>query len=239
MNKVIVIIPTYNEADNIGKIIDLINNLNLNLDILVIDDNSPDGTKNIVNKLRENFSNLFLINQDKKNGLGTAYKIGFKWAIENQYDKIIQIDADLSHDPQSIPSLISESEKYDLVIGSRYINGINVINWPMSRLLLSYFANKYVKFFTRLRINDSTSGYKCINTRVLKKINLDKVQSEGYSFQIEINFLAVVKKFTIKEIPITFTERVFGKSKMSKKIIIEAIYMVPLLRIKKIFNLFS
>ena len=237
MNKVIVIIPTYNEADNIGKIIDLINNLNLNLDILVIDDNSPDGTKNIVNKLRENFSNLFLINQDKKNGLGTAYKIGFKWAIENQYDKIIQIDADLSHDPQSIPSLISESEKYDLVIGSRYINGINVINWPMSRLLLSYFANKYVKFFTRLRINDCTAGYKCINTRVLKKIDIEKVQSQGYSFQIEINFLAAVKKFTIKEIPIIFHDRTIGESKMSKRIILEAVFIVPKLALKRLFRL--
>ena len=235
MNKYLVIIPTYNEAENIAKIINVIDDLKLNLDFLIIDDNSPDGTADIVRKI--NKDNINLVVQKKKAGLGTAYKKGFEWAINYNYQKIIQIDADLSHNPKTIPDLIAESEKYDVVIGSRYISGINVVNWPMSRLLLSYFANKYVKFFTRLKINDSTSGYKCINVAFLKQINLEKVKSQGYSFQIEINFLASVKKFRIKEIPIIFHDRTVGESKMSKKIILEAIFMVPKLALKRLFRL--
>ncbi len=235
MNKYLVIIPTYNEAENIAKIITIIDNLDLKLDFLIVDDSSPDGTSDIVKKINKN--NVNLIIQKKKAGLGTAYKKGFEWAINHNYEKIIQIDADLSHNPKTIPDLIAESEKYDMVIGSRYISGINVVNWPMSRLLLSYFANKYVKLFTRLKINDSTSGYKCINVQVLKEINLKKVKSQGYSFQIEINFLASVQKFKIKEIPIIFHDRTIGESKMSKKIILEAIFMVPKLALKRLFRL--
>ena len=235
MNKYLVIIPTYNEAENIAKIITIIDNLDLKLDFLIVDDSSPDGTADIVKKINKN--NINLITQKKKAGLGTAYKKGFEWAIKHDYQKIIQIDADLSHNPKTIPDLIAESEKYDMVIGSRYISGINVVNWPMSRLLLSYFANKYVKLFTRLKINDSTSGYKCINVQVLKEINLKKVKSQGYSFQIEINFLASVRKFKIKEIPIIFHDRTVGESKMSKKIILEAIFMVPKLALKRLFRL--
>ena len=235
MNKYLVIIPTYNEAENIATIITIIDKLELDLDFLIIDDNSPDGTADIVKKI--NKDNINLIIQEKKAGLGTAYKKGFEWAINHNYQKIIQIDADLSHNPETIPNLIVESEKYDVVIGSRYISGINVVNWPMSRLLLSYFANKYVKLFTGLKINDSTSGYKCINVQVLKEINLKKVKSQGYSFQIEINFLASVKKFKIKEIPIIFHDRTVGESKMSKKIILEAIFMVPKLGLKRLFRL--
>ena len=235
MNKNLVIIPTYNESQNISNLIDIINDLNLELDFLIVDDNSPDGTADIVRKLDKD--NIHLIIQNSKLGLGTAYKKGFKWAISQNYQKIIQIDADLSHNPKSIPDLIEESQKYDLVIGSRYINGINVVNWPMSRLLLSYFANKYVKFFTRLKINDSTSGYKCINVEVLKKIDLEKVKSQGYSFQIEINFLASLNKFKIKEIPIIFHDRTIGESKMSKRIILEAVFMVPKLALKRLFRL--
>ena len=235
MNKNLVIIPTYNESQNIDKIIDMIDGLELGLDFLIVDDNSPDGTADIVKNLGKD--NINLIVQESKSGLGTAYKKGFQWAIDNNYEKIIQIDADLSHNPNSIPELIKGSDKYDLVIGSRYINGINVVNWPMSRLLLSYLANKYVKFFTRLKINDSTSGYKCINIRVLKEINLKKVKSQGYSFQIEINFLASVKRFKIKEVPIIFHDRTVGESKMSKRIILEAIFMVPKLALKRLFGL--
>ena len=235
MNKNLVIIPTYNESQNIDKIIDMIDGLELGLDFLIVDDNSPDGTADIVKNLGKD--NINLIVQESKSGLGTAYKKGFQWAIDNNYEKIIQIDADLSHNPNSIPELIKGSDKYDLVIGSRYINGINVVNWPMSRLLLSYLANKYVKFFTRLKINDSTSGYKCINIRVLKEINLKKVKSQGYSFQIEINFLASVKRFKIKEVPIIFHDRTVGESKMSKRIILEAIFMVPKLALKRLFRL--
>tara|TARA_B100001142_G_scaffold94469_1_gene96320 strand:+ start:1921 stop:2631 length:711 start_codon:yes stop_codon:yes gene_type:complete len=235
MNKNLVIIPTYNESQNIDKIINMIDGLELGLDFLIVDDNSPDGTADIVKNLGKD--NINLIVQESKSGLGTAYKKGFQWAIDNNYEKIIQIDADLSHNPNSIPELIKDSDKYDLVIGSRYINGINVVNWPMSRLLLSYLANKYVKFFTRLKINDSTSGYKCINIRVLKEINLKKVKSQGYSFQIEINFLASVKRFKIKEVPIIFHDRTVGESKMSKRIILEAIFMVPKLALKRLFRL--
>ena len=237
MNKILVIIPTYNEAQNIEELIARITALKLDLNFLIIDDSSPDGTADIVKGLMNNNSNISLIVQSSKSGLGTAYKRGFKWAIEQQYDKIIQIDADLSHNPKSIPKLIEASMEYDLVIGSRYIKGINVINWPMSRLLLSYFANKYVKLLTRLRINDSTSGYKCIKTQVLKEIDLDKVQSQGYSFQIEINFLAFYKGFRLKEIPIVFHDRTIGESKMSKAIVLEAILMVPKLALKRIFRL--
>ena len=237
MNKILVIIPTYNEAQNIEELIARITALKLDLNFLIIDDSSPDGTADIVKDLMNNNSNISLIIQSSKSGLGTAYKRGFKWAIEQQYDKIIQIDADLSHNPKSIPKLIEASMEYDLVIGSRYIKGINVINWPMSRLLLSYFANKYVKLLTRLRINDSTSGYKCIKTQVLKEIDLDKVQSQGYSFQIEINFLAFYKGFRLKEIPIVFHDRTIGESKMSKAIVLEAILMVPKLALKRIFRL--
>ena len=237
MNKTVVIIPTYNEADNIVKIISLINNLKLELDILVIDDNSPDGTGQIVSDVRQSNSNLFLISQDKKAGLGTAYKVGFNWAIDNMYDKIVQIDADLSHDPHDIPKLLDQCNDYDLVIGSRYIKGVNVVNWPMSRLLLSYFANKYVRFLTRLPVNDATGGFKCIKTEVIRKINLEKVVSQGYSFQIEINFLAWRQKYRIKEIPIIFCDRTIGKSKMSKSIVWEAIFMVPKLALKRFFRL--
>ena len=237
MNKILVIIPTYNESQNIKNIINMIEELGIGLEFLVVDDNSPDKTYDIVKNIMKDNNKVNLIIQDKKSGIGTAYKKGFKWAIDKNYDKIIQIDADLSHDPNSIPDLIKESYKNDLVIGSRYIKGVNVINWPMSRLLLSYFANKYVRFLTRLKINDSTGGYKCISTKLLKEINLDKVKSQGYSFQIEINFLASVKGFKIKEIPIIFHDRTVGESKMSKSIIIEAIFMVPKLALKRIFRI--
>ena len=207
MSKILVIIPTYNESQNIGNLINVIDSLDINLDFLIIDDNSPDRTYDIVKKIMKENSRVNLIVQDKKAGLGTAYKKGFNWAITNNYDKIIQIDADMSHDPNSIPQLIKESQQNDLIIGSRYIKGVNVVNWPMSRLLLSYFANIYVKILTWMPVSDSTSGYKCISIEVLKSIDLSKVQSQGYSFQIEINFLAYVKGFKIKEIPIIFHDR--------------------------------
>jgi len=237
LSKDIVIIPTYNEADNISKIIGLISNLNIGLDILIVDDSSPDGTGAIVEELKSNNPNVFLIVQSKKTGLGTAYKAGFNWAIENMYDRVVQIDADLSHDPNSIPDLLNSCSDADLVIGSRYIKGINVVNWPMSRLLLSYFANKYVRFLTRMPVNDATSGFKCIKTEVIKEIEIDNVVSQGYSFQIEVNFLAWMKKYKLKEIPIIFCDRTVGKSKMSKAIVREAIFMVPKLAFKRIFRL--
>ena len=237
MSKDLVIIPTYNESDNIKQIINLISKLDIALDILVVDDNSPDGTAEIVNNIIKNNLNIYLLNQDKKAGLGTAYKAGFKWAIEKEYDRVIQIDADLSHNPNSIPDLLEECSDFDVVIGSRYINGINVVNWPMSRLLLSYFANKYVRFFTRMPVNDATSGFKCIKTKVINDINMDNVLSQGYSFQIEMTFLAWMKNYRIKEVPIIFCDRTIGKSKMSKAIVREAIFMVPKLALKRIFKI--
>ena len=237
MNKTLVIIPTYNESQNIRNIIDIIDGLGLDLDFLIIDDNSPDKTYDIVKNIMSTNNKVKLLIQERKMGLGTAYKKGFKWALEKGYSKVIQIDADLSHDPKTIPDLIKESEINDLVIGSRYIKGINVINWPMSRLLLSYFANKYVRFLTRMKINDSTSGYKCISAEILKEIDLERVKSQGYSFQIEINFLAFVKGYKIKEIPIIFHDRTVGESKMSKSIILEAIFMVPKLALKRILRI--
>ena len=223
--KILVIIPTYNESESITKIVRKIFTINSHFNILVVDDNSPDGTSMLVVNLKKEFPNLHILNRRKKEGLGTAYCAGFKWAIENNYSKVIQIDADLSHDPNDIPRLIDKSEKFDLVG-----------NWPLSRLFLSYFANVYTKLITGLPIYDSTGGFKCFNIDVLKSINLNEIKSSGYSFQIEMNFKTWIKGYSIVELPIIFSDRSIGKSKMSKKIIFEAIYMVPLLRLKKIFG---
>ena len=237
MNKNLIIIPTYNEINNIELIINKIIDLDINADILVVDDNSPDKTYEKVEDLKKNFSNLFLIINNKKLGIGKAYIKGFEYAISKNYSKVIQIDSDMSHNPNDIIKLLELSNSYDLVIGSRYINGIRIINWPLSRLALSYFANLYAKIITGLTIHDCTGGFKCIDVNVLKSLNLSSINSQGYSFQIEINYRAHIKKYKIKEIPIIFTDRTIGKSKMSKKIIIEAIFIVPMLRLKKMFNL--
>ena len=234
--KILVIIPTYNESKTIEKIVHRIFSINKNYNILIVDDGSPDGTRLIVEQMQKENPGLFLLNREKKEGIGTAYCAGFKWAIDKEYEKVIQIDADLSHNPDDIPVLIEYSEKYDLVIGSRYKKGINVVNWPLRRLFLSYFANVYSKIITGLPIKDSTGGFKCFNINVLKSIDLDNIKSSGYSFQIEMNFISWVKGYCIEEIPIIFCDRTVGESKMSKKIIIEAVYMVPLLRIKKLFG---
>jgi len=237
MNENLVIIPTYNEINNIEFIINKITSLNIDVDILVVDDNSPDKTYEKVEFLKKNISSLYLIINNKKSGIGKAYIKGFEFAISKNYSKIIQIDADMSHDPNDISRLLKYSKNYDLVIGSRYINGIRIINWPLSRLALSYFANLYAKIITGLNIYDCTGGYKCIDIDLLKSINLNSINSQGYSFQIEINYRAYIKNFKIKEIPIIFTDRTIGKSKMSKRIIIEAIFIVPMLRLKKILKL--
>ncbi|MBI64789.1 MAG: dolichyl-phosphate beta-D-mannosyltransferase [Candidatus Marinimicrobia bacterium] len=234
---VLIIIPTYNESKNIQLIIDKITSIDENYSILIVDDNSPDKTSDIVRNLMIANPNINLLNRKSKQGLGTAYCAGFKWAIDNNFDKVVQIDADLSHNPNDIPNLIEESCNYDLIIGSRYVNGINVVNWPLSRLMLSYFANVYAKFVTGLPIYDSTGGFKCHNINVLKSIDLDKIKSTGYSFQIEMNFITWYKGFSIKETPIIFCDRTIGESKMSKKIVFEAMYMVPILKIKKILRL--
>jgi len=237
MNKNLVIIPTYNEINNIELIINKIIDLNIDLDILIVDDNSPDKTFEKVELLKKMIPNLFLILNKKKSGIGKAYIKGFEFAITKNYRKIIQIDADMSHNPNDIIRLLDESKSYDLVIGSRYINGIRIINWPLTRLALSYFANFYAKIITGLNIYDCTGGFKCIDINLLKSINLNNINSQGYSFQIEINYRAYIKNFKIKEIPIIFTDRTIGSSKMSKRIIIEAVFIVPMLRLKKLLKI--
>ncbi len=234
--KAIVIIPTYNERSNIEKLLsDLLDSYSW-LDILVVDDNSPDGTGNYVQSVCDSNQRVKLLRRSGKMGLGTAYVEGFKYMLANGYDAVIQMDADYSHDPKEIRNLISALKYYDLVIGSRYIHGVRVINWPIKRLLLSYLANLYARVITGMPIKDGTGGFKCFKKKVLESINLDAIHSNGYSFQIEMNFIAWRKGFHIVEIPITFIDRVEGASKMSKKIVREAIFMVWKLRLKSMFG---
>ncbi len=234
----LVIIPTYNEKKNISIVIEKLNSLNTGVDILVVDDNSPDGTAEIVKGLQKENKNLFLVKRSNKLGLGTAYIRGFNWALERGYQYILEMDADLSHNPDDVPRLIKECKKgYDLVIGSRYCDGVNVTHWPIKRLLLSYGANKYTRIVTGLPIKDTTAGFKCFNRRVLEDIDLSRIKSSGYSFQIEMNFRAWKKGYSLKEIPIVFEERSEGESKMSKNIVYEAVFMVWKLKILSILSL--
>jgi len=225
--KSLVVIPTYNEAQNIQPLLRAILQQNIDgLEILIVDDNSPDGTAAMVEEMGELNGRIHLLRREKKSGLGTAYVAGFKYALQNRFDLIMEMDADFSHDPSELPSFIKATEHADLVIGSRYVNGVNVINWPLSRLLLSIGASKYTRVITGLPLRDCTSGFKCFKRRVLESIDLDRIQSDGYSFQIEMNFRAWKKGFVIREIPIVFVDRAAGSSKMSKKIVREAIWMV-------------
>jgi dolichol-phosphate mannosyltransferase len=236
-NKSLVIIPTYNELDNIRRLIPHILDRYENIDILVVDDNSPDGTGNYISGLTAENSRIKLIQREKKLGLGTAYIAGFKYAIKNNYDFIFEMDADFSHDPGEIENFLKVIENNDLVLGSRYLTGVNVINWPMRRLILSYFANFYTRFVTGLPVHDATGGYKCFRREVLEAIDLDKISSNGYAFQIEMTFKAWKKGFRIKEISIIFIDRVKGNSKMSKKIVREAIFMVWKLRLRSVLGI--
>lgn len=236
MKKSIVIIPTYNEIDNIKKMLTTVSEVLPETHILVVDDNSPDGTGEYVKKLSEKDDRIKLIRREGKLGLGTAYVAGFKYMLANGYDIAFQMDADFSHDPAELVNMLKEIEHNDLIIGSRYIKGVNVINWPMRRLLLSYFANKYSRVVTGIPVKDATGGFKCFRRAVLEAIDLDTVRSNGYSFQIEMNFKAWKKGFKIKEIPIIFYERMEGASKMSKKIVREAVVMVWKLRLRSIFG---
>ena len=235
--KTIVIIPTYNERENVEALINEIFKHFPQTDILIIDDNSPDKTYEIVQELSKKDNRIHLIKRERKLGLGSAYVQGFKFAINNNYDVVFQMDADFSHQPSDLLRLFDKiNEGYDLVIGSRYISGVNVVNWPMKRLLLSYFANFYARIITGVPIRDLTAGFKAIRVNALKLINLDNIKSNGYAFQIEITFKIYNKGFKITEIPIVFYERRSGNSKMSKKIILEAAIMVWRLRIEKILN---
>ena len=236
-NKSLVIIPTYNELDNIKKLVPDILNRYENVDILVVDDNSPDGTGKYIAELSESDRRLKYILREQKMGLGTAYIEGFKYALQNSYAYIFEMDADYSHDPLEIDNFHKAIEDSDLVLGSRYLTGVNVVNWPMRRLLLSYFANLYTRLITGLPVHDGTGGYKCFRREVLEAINLDKVKSNGYAFQIEMTFKAWKKGFRMKEISIIFIDRMKGKSKMSRKIVREAIFMVWKLRVNSFLGI--
>lgn len=235
----LIIIPTYKEKENIEKIIRKIFSLEKPFHILVIDDNSPDGTAEIVKKLIPEFSNrLFLETRKGKLGLGTAYIYGFKWALKKGYEYIFEMDADFSHNPDDLIKLYNACaiEGYDLAIGSRYINGVNVVNWPMGRVLMSYYASTYVRMITRMKVRDTTAGFKCYNRRVLEAINLDKINFTGYAFQIEMKYITWKLGFKIKEISIIFTDRTSGVSKMSKGIFKEAVLGVITLRMRGILG---
>ncbi|MDH4157171.1 MAG: polyprenol monophosphomannose synthase [candidate division Zixibacteria bacterium] len=234
--RALIIFPTYNERDNIEKIVHAVLPLDPRINVLIVDDNSPDGTGQIADRLAEAEEKVHVVHREKKEGLGRAYIAGFRWAIEHEYDFIFEMDADFSHGPEYIKDFLREIQEYDLVIGSRYITGVNVINWPIMRLLLSYYANVYSRIITGLPVRDATGGFKCFRRKVLETIDLDDVHSSGYSFQIEMSMRVWKKGFKIKEIPIVFIDRVAGTSKMSKKIMREAIWMVWRLRLKSIFG---
>ncbi len=230
--KSIIIIPTYNELENIRRIIPDILGRYDEVDVLIVDDNSPDGTGVFVEQLANGSNRIKLIKRPSKMGLGTAYIQGFKFALQNGYEYIFEMDADYSHDPKEIKNFLDNIKNCDLVLGSRYKTGVNVVNWPMRRLMLSYFANGYTRFVTGLPVRDATGGFKCFRRKVLESIDLDSVKSNGYAFQIEMTFKAFKKGFRIVEIPIIFIDRFQGSSKMSKKIVREAVLMVWKLRIR-------
>lgn len=239
MSDCIVIIPTYNEIENIENIIRAVFSLPKSFHILVVDDNSPDKTAAKVTELQSAFDGrLFLELRTKKAGLGTAYVHGFKWALQKGYDFIFEMDADFSHNPTDLERLYNacQNNQADLAIGSRYVTGVNVVNWPLSRVLLSYFASVYVRTITGMKIMDATAGYICYRKKVLESISLDRIKFIGYAFQIEMKYRAFSKKFTIQEVPVIFTDRTKGQSKMSGAIIKEAIFGVISLRIRKFFN---
>ncbi len=227
----LVIIPTYNEKENIEKIVPAVLAADPILSVLIVDDNSPDGTGQIADRMAAENKRIFVLHREKKSGLGQAYLAGFKWGLKKGFDYVFEMDADFSHDPKFLPDFLTAIKEADLVIGSRYISGVNVVNWPMGRLLLSYYANVYSRIITGLPLRDATGGFKCYRRQVLEAVDLSKVRSNGYSFQIEMSFRAWKKGFQLKEIPIVFIDRREGTSKMSKKIVREAVWMVWRLRL--------
>ena len=236
MSRILVVIPTYNEAENIGRLLPVVLRQAEGIDVLVVDDGSPDGTAHLVQEMMKTEPRIRILQREGKMGLGSAYVAGFKFALKNGYECIFEMDADFSHSPQEITHFLEKIAEYDLVIGSRYTNGVRVLNWPISRLLLSYGANVYTRFMTGLPIFDATGGFKCYRRSVLEAIDLDRIKSNGYAFQIEMTYKAWKKGFRIVEIPITFLDRRQGTSKMSKHIVYEAIFMLWKLRFQSIFR---
>ncbi len=234
--KTVILIPTYDEAINVEKMARTIFKTYPGISLVIIDDGSPDGTGNIVKKLQGDFPNLHLIERTKKQGIGKAYIAGFRWALEKEYEFIFEMDCDFSHDPDDIQKLLEAAQDNDLVIGSRYINGISIVNWPLKRLMLSYLASVYTRFITRIPIRDTTGGFKCFTRNALKSLRFDEIVSSGYSFQIEVNYKLWCKGFKIKEVSTIFYERRDGQSKMNNEIVFEAIFSVIFLRLKKIFG---
>ncbi|MEW6510903.1 MAG: polyprenol monophosphomannose synthase [Bacteroidota bacterium] len=236
MPKTLVVIPTYNEAENIARLIPQVLEQAEGTEVLVVDDGSPDGTGDIVRRLGEQDPRVHLIERSAKMGLGTAYVAGFRYALASGYDFVFEMDADFSHSPREIPNFLEAIKDHDLVIGSRYTNGVRVLNWPIKRLLLSWTANVWTRFMTGLPLHDATGGFKCYRIDVLRAINLDEIRSNGYAFQIEMSFKAWRKGFRLGEIPIVFLDRHAGKSKMSKQIVYEAFFMVWKLLFRSLLN---
>ncbi len=226
MERAIVVIPTYNERENIGRLIEALGRVLPHLDVLVVDDYSPDGTAELVRSMARDDTRIHLLEREAKLGLGTAYCTGFRWALDRGYRIICQMDADFSHNPEDLPRLIAALDRADLVIGSRYISGVNVVNWPMRRLLLSYAANVYTRLVTGMPIRDATGGFKAFRAELLRRIDLDAIHSNGYAFQIEMNFRAWKLGARIEELSIVFVDRTNGVSKMSRSIIYEAAWIV-------------
>ena len=235
LRKAVVIVPTYNEADNVGRLIPEILARDERLSVLVVDDNSPDGTADVVKGLAEFGGRVLILERPRKEGLGAAYIAGFKWVLANSdFEAVFEMDADFSHDPAALDEFLREIEDHDLVLGSRYLEGVTVVNWPLSRLILSVGANMYSRVITGMPIKDSTGGFKCFRRSTLEQLPLDSISSDGYSFQIELNYHCWRRGLTIKEIPIMFVDRQVGVSKMSKRIIWEAMWMVWALRFRRI-----
>jgi len=236
MEKTLVVTPTYNEADNIEKFIGQVLAQHSSVEMLIVDDNSPDGTAAIVERMMAANPRIHILKRPGKMGLGTAYVDGFRYALREGYEYIFEMDADFSHNPEEIPRFLAKAQEYDLVIGSRYTNGVRVVNWPIRRLLLSYAANVYTRVITGMPVKDATGGFKCFHRRVLEAIDLDRVHSNGYAFQIEMNFKAYTKGFKLCEHPIIFVDRASGLSKMSRKIVYEAVFMVWTLKFRKLLG---
>ena len=236
MNKALVIVPTYNEKENILKLVGEVLEKDSRLEMLIVDDSSPDGTGELVDKLAEQDARVHALHRQGKLGLGSAYREGFRWALERDYDLVFEMDADFSHDPAYLKDFLKAVENADLVIGSRYVSGINVVNWPMSRLLLSYGASLYTRIITGMPVKDPTAGFKCFRREVLESLDLLRIQSDGYSFQIEVSFKVWRKKFRIQEIPIVFVDRHSGTSKMNRRIVFEAVWMVWWLKLQALIG---